>query len=185
MKINSLSLEGVRLIVPEVFDDDRGYFFEIWSARRYAGASVTENFVQDNVSKSVSGVLRGLHYQYPNCQAKLVHVLQGEVFDVVVDIRRGSPTFARWVGVRLSDKNKFQLFIPAGFAHGFCTLSETAIFCYKCSDYYDPESERGIHWKDEAIGINWPVTLPILSKKDQAHKKLGELSVQVLPAFSQ
>ena len=143
------------------------------------GVEVT--FVQDNLSFSHQGVLRGLHYQYPNEQAKLVQVLHGEVFDVAVDIRRHSPTYRRWFGIRLSDQTKTQLFIPAGFAHGFCVISQSALFAYKCSDYYTPEAERGIFWADPDLGIEWPVAEPRLSPKDAAYPLLREMPYDHLP----
>ena len=167
---------GLRLVEPAVFRDDRGHFLETYQKDRYRGElGIKLQFVQDNLSFSHHGVLRGLHYQYPFEQAKLVQVLHGEVYDVAVDIRRHSPTYRRWFGIRLSDRTRTQLFIPAGFAHGFCVISETALFAYKCSDYYAPEAERGICWSDPDLGIDWPITAPVLSSKDAAYPLLRDV----------
>jgi dTDP-4-dehydrorhamnose 3,5-epimerase len=168
-------LPGVVILEPRVFGDPRGYFFETYNQARYREAGVAETFVQDNLSFSAHGVLRGLHFQNPHAQAKLVSVLQGEVYDVAVDIRVGSPTFGKFVGVILSGENKRQLYIPQGFAHGFCVTSETALFTYKCSDVYAPEHEGGIAWNDPDIGIRWPIDRPNLSAKDQKYPRLKEL----------
>jgi dTDP-4-dehydrorhamnose 3,5-epimerase len=170
MKATPLTIPDVILIEPKVFGDERGYFYESFNQTAFnqvIGYDV--QFVQDNHSKSQKGVLRGLHYQLaPKAQGKLVRVIQGEVFDVAVDIRKDSPTFGQWVGVILSAENKRQLWIPAGFAHGFITLSESAEFLYKTTDYYAPEYERCIAWNDPEIGINWPLDqTPVLSDKDQ------------------
>lgn len=159
-------LPGLLVIEPEVFGDDRGFFLETYEKRRYGDVGISEEFVQDNLSFSRHGVLRGLHFQNPNGQGKLVYVLQGEVFDVAVDIRVGSPTFGRWHGVTLSGENKRQLWVPVGFAHGFCVTGDTALFVYKCTDYYAPQSEVTIRWDDPAIGIDWPLKDPELSEKD-------------------
>lgn len=170
-------LNEVVLIKPSVFEDPRGYFMETYQEKRYEEEyGITCKFVQDNLSFSQKGTLRGLHYQNPNPQAKLVQVIQGEVFDVAVDIRPNSPTFGQWTSTILSDQNKHQLFVPEGFAHGFCVLSETAIFHYKCSKYYSPASEGGILWSDPTININWPIKNPIISKKDQNHPLLAQLT---------
>lgn len=147
---------------------------EVYHQEKFRGGGITESFVQDNHSRSVRGVLRGLHYQLPNPQGKLVRAVEGSVFDVAVDIRRGSPTFGKWVGVELSEENKRQLWIPAGFAHGFCVTSETAEVVYKCTTLYDGPSDRAIRWNDPAIGIEWPVDDPILSAKDAAAPLLSE-----------
>jgi len=181
MNVSETSLPGVLLIEPRVFGDARGCFFEIWRADRYAERGMASDFVQDNFSLSRRGTLRGLHFQEPSAQAKLTSVLHGAVFDVAVDIRRGSPTFGRWYGVELSDANRLQLFIPAGFAHGFCVLSEAAHFHYKCSTYYRPEHEQAIRWNDPDIGIAWPIADPILSSKDAVAPLLGQ--VPRLPAY--
>jgi dTDP-4-dehydrorhamnose 3,5-epimerase len=156
------------LVQPQFHADARGYFTETFHAERYAQAGIPGPFVQDNLSFSQQGVLRGLHYQWPGPQGKLVYVLQGEVFDVAVDIRRGSPSFGRWVGVTLSAENHHQLWIPPGFAHGFCVTSDTALVAYKCTEYYAPENEHSIRWDDADIGIAWPVSAPLLSGKDAA-----------------
>lgn len=170
MKATPLKIPDVVLIEPKVFGDERGYFFESFNQAEFNQAIGYEvRFVQDNHSKSQKGVLRGLHYQLPpKAQGKLVRVIQGEVFDVALDIRKESPTFGKWVGEILSADNKHQLWIPEGFAHGFITLSETAEFLYKTTDYYAPEYERCIAWNDPDIGINWPLNQPpVLSGKDQ------------------
>ena len=167
MKVSELELPGVILVEPKVFEDDRGFFMETYHAERYAEYGMQGKFVQDNHSKSVKGTLRGLHYQLGHPQGKLVRVTQGEVFDVAVDVRRGSPHFGKWVGVTLSAENKRQFYIPEGFAHGFCVMSETAEFLYKCTDYYAPDEERGIIWNDPDISIDWPVKAPLLSEKDK------------------
>ena len=177
MKATPLTIPEVVLLEPKVFGDDRGYFYESFNQQAFNQAiGYPVQFVQDNHSKSQQGVLRGLHYQLaPRAQGKLVRVVQGEVFDVAVDIRRNSPSFGQWVGVILSGENKQQLWIPAGFAHGFVTLSETAEFLYKTTDYYAPEAERCILWNDSSININWPITgQPLLSGKDSAGKPLSQ-----------
>lgn len=180
MKLLETTLPGVLLIEPDVFGDSRGYFMETWNRQRYAEAGLDLNFVQDNVSFSAYGVLRGLHFQNPNSQGKLVQVLMGEVFDVAVDIRVGSPTFGKWVGVTISDKNKRQFYIPEGFAHGFCVTSETALFTYKCTDFYNPSAEGGIRWDDPEIGIDWPNRNPSLSEKDKKYPFLKDILAQRL-----
>jgi len=177
------AIPGVVILEPKVFGDARGYFMETFSASRYEQVGVVGPFVQDNISFSQKGVLRGLHFQYPHGQAKLVQVMQGEVFDVAVDIRKGSPTFGQWVGAVLSAENHRQFFMPAGFAHGFCVLSETAMFCYKCTDYYAPACEGGIAWNDPDIGIEWPIQNPQLSAKDAAYGRLKEYPSEKLPAY--
>lgn len=169
MKVTDTKIPDVKIIEPAVFEDERGFFFESFNHKKFEEAiGRTVIFVQDNHSKSIKGVLRGLHYQLsPHAQGKLVRVVQGEVYDVAVDIRRSSPTFGQWVGETLSAKNKKQLWIPEGFAHGFLTLSETAEFLYKTTDHYAPECERSIRWDDASIGIEWPTYLtPIVSPKD-------------------
>jgi dTDP-4-dehydrorhamnose 3,5-epimerase len=173
----------VLIIEPDVLDDQRGYFFETYQRQRYANAGINADFVQDNLSFSIKGTLRGLHYQHPHGQAKLVQVIQGEVFDVAVDIRRKSPTFGRWIGQHLSDENKKQIFIPEGFAHGFCVLSETALFHYKCSDFYAPDCEGGIVWSDPDVGIDWPIDSPLVSEKDSKFSCLKDLSEDKLPFY--
>ena len=174
MNVRETGLPGVLVIEPDVFGDERGFFFEAWNRTRYEDAGLPGNFVQDNLSFSSKGVLRGLHFQNPHPQGKLVHVLQGEVFDVAVDIRVGSPTFGRWVGVSLSSENKRQLWVPEGFAHGFVVTSETALFSYKCTDSYHREAETSVLWNDPDIGIDWPLDDPTLSNKDLAAPRLSE-----------
>lgn len=181
MKVTPLELPEVLLLAPRRFDDDRGHFLETWSTARYADAGVGGPFVQDNVSVSQRGVLRGLHFQHPDGQGKLVSVLRGRVFDVAVDVRRGSPTFGRWVGAELSDRDNHQLWVPAGFAHGFQVLSDEAVFAYKCTAPYAPAHERTIRWDDPAIGIRWPGPAPRLSAKDAAAPRLAELPRDHLP----
>ncbi len=170
MKVTPLSIPDVLLIEPQVFGDDRGFFYESFNQNKFEDAVKRKiNFVQDNHSKSVKGVLRGLHYQLtPKAQGKLVRVIQGEVFDVAVDLRQSSPTFGNWVGEILSADNKKQIWIPEGFAHGFLTLSDTAEFLYKTTDFYSPEHEQAIMWNDETIGIDWPTKDVSLSSKDNA-----------------
>ena len=176
MKVIESSIPEVLIIEPRVFGDERGFFYESFNAAAFEAATgLKRNFVQDNHSKSQRGVLRGLHYQIQQPQGKLVHVVAGEVFDVAVDLRRSSPSFGRWTGVRLSAQNQRQLWIPEGFAHGFVVLSETAEFLYKTTDYYAPEHERSLLWNDPEIGIEWPIEqAPQLSAKDMAGKRLSE-----------
>ncbi len=183
MKVISTKLDGVLMLEPRMFGDHRGYFLESYQQLRYAAAGVDVTFVQDNISQSVKNTLRGLHYQHPRGQAKLVQVLQGEIYDVAVDIRHGSPTFGQWVGATLSAENHQQFYIPAGFAHGFCVLSESALFMYKCSAYYAPEDEGGIRWDDPTLGIQWPIRTPILSERDQAMPRLDTIAAQDLPSY--
>jgi dTDP-4-dehydrorhamnose 3,5-epimerase len=182
MKFTDTALKGVVLVEPDVFTDPRGYFLETYHAGRYAEGGIIGPFVQDNFSHSARGTLRGLHYQLKRAQGKLVMALEGRIFDVAVDIRRGSPTFGRWVGLELSGENKRQLYIPPGFAHGFCVLSDTADVLYKCTDIYSPKDERGIIWNDPALAIAWPVSSPLLSDKDRAYKRLSEMDGH-LPLF--
>ncbi|WP_271409665.1 dTDP-4-dehydrorhamnose 3,5-epimerase [Pseudomonas sp. Q1-7] len=170
MNVITTELQDVLILEPRLFGDDRGFFYESFNARTFAEATgVDRDFVQDNHSRSQRGVLRGLHYQLQQAQGKLVRVVQGEVFDVAVDVRRSSPTFGRWVGVHLSAENKRQLWVPEGFAHGFLVLSDYAEFLYKTTDYYAPEHERCIRWDDPDLAIDWPLTeAPQLSAKDKA-----------------
>ena len=180
MEAQRLVVPDVILLTPKVFGDDRGFFFESFNQQKFADATGLEcQFVQDNHSRSQRGVLRGLHYQMaPKAQGKLVRVVQGEVFDVAVDLRKSSPTFGRWVGARLSAENKQQLWIPEGFGHGFVTLTESAEFLYKTTDYYSPEHERCIAWNDPAIGIDWPLdAAPLLSGKDRQGASLSSAEV--------
>lgn len=184
MKTIETNLPGVLIIEPRVFGDSRGFFFETWQQQRYEAAGIIAEFVQDNLSFSTKGVLRGLHYQQPHAQGKLVSVIQGEVFDVAVDIRIGSPTFGQWTGVMLSGDNHRQLWIPEGFAHGFCVLSDTAYFTYKCTDIYTLSAEGGIIWNDSDIGIDWPIKEVSLSDKDKIYPRLKDVSPDRLPKYT-
>lgn len=176
MKVAQTDIDGVVIIEPKVFGDDRGFFLETFHADRYSElAGNNLPFVQDNHSRSTKGVLRGLHFQKTKQQGKLVQVVRGEVFDVAVDIRKSSPSFGKWVGVILSEENKKQIWIPPGLAHGFVTLSERADFEYKCTDYYDPGDEECLIWNDPHVAINWPVKAPLLSDKDLSGKSFKEL----------
>jgi dTDP-4-dehydrorhamnose 3,5-epimerase len=174
-------LKGLTIIEPAVFGDERGYFMETWRADEFADAGLPVHFVQDNQSKSGKGVLRGLHFQKKNPQGKLVRVIFGEVFDVAVNLRKGSATFGKWYGVTLSAENKKQFYVPEGFAHGFLVLSETAEFVYKCTRFYDPHDEGGIAWDDPGIGIQWPLAglEPLLSEKDKNWPSLADLSLKI------
>jgi dTDP-4-dehydrorhamnose 3,5-epimerase len=183
MNVIETIIPDVLIIEPDVFGDNRGFFMEIWNKNRYANAGIDVKFVQDNLSSSKKGVLRGLHFQNPNSQGKLVYVLKGEVFDVAIDIRVGSPYFGQWFGITLSDQNRRQLYIPEGFAHGFCVLTDTVLFAYKCTDLYNPHAEAGIRWDDPDIGIEWPITNPILSKKDTMYPGLREIDEELLPRY--
>lgn len=183
MNVRKSSLPEVLIIEPRVFGDSRGYFLETWSQRRYGEHGIPEHFVQDNVSKSRHRVVRGLHLQHPGGQGKLVSVHYGAVYDVAVDVRVGSPTFGRWFGQELTEENHLQLYIPPGFAHGFCVLSETALFAYKCTAPYAPEHELGIAYDDPDIGIEWPVTEPIVSERDQRNPRLGAVERSRLPQY--
>ncbi|MBN1796363.1 MAG: dTDP-4-dehydrorhamnose 3,5-epimerase [Sedimentisphaerales bacterium] len=176
-------VQGVLIFEPDVFGDHRGWFEETYSRKRYAESGLDFEFVQDNVSFSQKGTLRGLHFQNPNAQAKLVQVLAGEVFDAAVDVRIGSPTFGKWTGLILSGDNHKQMYIPKGFAHGYCVLSEAAIFSYKCDEYYSPEDELGIIYNDPDIGIEWPVSEAILSQKDSAYSRLKDIPQDKLPRY--
>ena len=174
MQVSKTPIDGLLIIEPKIFADPRGMFYEVYSENRYEEHGIP-CFVQDNHSVSKKGVLRGLHYQVNPGQGKLVRVTRGEVFDVAVDIRKQSPTYGKWWGLSLSETNNFQLYIPIGFAHGFCVLSESAEVLYKCSDYYSPENERGILWNDPDLAIDWPVKDPILSEKDAVYPLFREL----------
>lgn len=180
MQVINCELAGLLLIVPDVYTDARGYFMETWNQKRYAAHGLGAPFVQDNLSFSRRGVLRGLHFQNPTPQGKLIAILQGEVFDVAVDLRRSSPTFKRWQGFILSSENKHQLFIPPGFAHGFVVLSETALCSYKCTNSYSQKDELTVRWDDPEIGINWPVQNPILSHKDATAPLLRDIPLDRL-----
>lgn len=181
MEVSPTSLPEVLLIKPRIFGDERGFFFESWKQDRYREHGLPSEFVQDNISRSTKGTVRGLHFQEPKAQGKLVTVLHGRVFDVAVDVRKGSPCFGQWTGVELSGDNHHQLWVPAGFAHAFCVISESADFFYKCTELYSPETERAIRYDDPAIGIDWPVETPILSYKDAAAPLLAD--APVLPLY--
>lgn len=181
MKSSETSLPGVVRIVPTVHRDQRGTFLEVWNEERYSRHGIPSRFVQDNVSTSRYGVLRGLHFQHPEGQGKLVSVLRGRVFDVVVDVRSDSASFGRWLGFELSDENGHQLYVPPGFAHGFVAISEVAIFAYKCTAPYRQESEKVVRWNDPDIGIQWPLERPLLSPKDESAPRLGEIPAASLP----
>ncbi len=184
MKIDSTNLEGVLHIKPKVFGDARGFFLETYNKERYMDAGFPNvDFVQDNHSRSGKDVLRGLHFQINNPQGKLVQVVTGSVFDVAVDIRVGSPTFGQWYGSVLSEENHHQLWIPPQFAHGFCVLSESADFLYKCTDYYRPDDESGLLWSDPKVAIEWPLKEPLLSAKDQALPCLSDIDTSLLPDY--
>jgi dTDP-4-dehydrorhamnose 3,5-epimerase len=175
MQIEKTSLPGVLLITPRVFTDPRGFFFESYNQQKFRANGIDTVFVQDNHSKSARGTLRGLHFQLPPAaQVKLVRVVRGAIWDVVVDIRVGSPTFGQWFGVELSAENFRQIYIPIGFAHGFCVLSDEAEVLYKTSDFYSPSHERGIIWNDPALNVGWPVTEPLLSQRDQCAGSLAD-----------
>lgn len=183
MNIKETKLAGVLILEPKVFTDDRGYFLETWNSTRYEQAGITGPFVQDNISFSKKGILRGLHFQHPQSQGKLIQVLSGEVVDVVVDIRAGSPTYGQWIGEILSESNHRQMYVPPGFAHGYCVTSEAALFSYKCTDFYNPATEHGIIWNDPDIGIEWPIAQPVLSTKDGVYPRLKDLRPENLPQF--
>lgn len=181
IQVTTCDIEGIYIIEPEVRGDNRGYFMETYHEEAYRQVGITATFVQDNQSMSTKGVLRGLHYQKKYPQAKLLRVIKGEVFDVAVDIRKGSKTFGQWFGVILSAENHKQLYIPEGFAHGFLVLSDTAEFAYKCSDFYHPNDQAGLKWNDPAIGVEWPIPEgmePILSEQDQNWKGLKDTNFE-------
>ena len=182
--ITATAIPDVLLIQPDVFRDSRGFFQETFQVKKYEALGLKKPFVQDNHSRSALDILRGLHYQLNFPQAKLISVLRGEIFDVAVDIRRGSPWFGRWVGEVLSDKNNRQIFIPEGFAHGFCVLSDTVDLFYKCTDLYHPEDDRGINWADDSVGIAWPRSGPFLtSDKDGRLPFLKDVKPELLPLY--
>lgn len=183
MKVVETRLPGCVVIEPAVFGDERGFFYESYNAEKYRAVGLDLNFVQANVSRSAKGVLRGLHYQWPNPQGKLVSVLEGEVYDVAVDIRRGSPTFGQWAAVMLSAENKRHFWIPEGFAHGFAVLSEFATFSYQCTNLYDAKADAGVRWNDPALGIDWPVAEPQLSGKDEKAPLLADVAPERLPVY--
>jgi len=183
MDIMETEIPGLKIIQPKIFGDPRGFFFESYNAERYAALGISNKFVQDNVSFSTQGILRGLHFQNPGSQGKLVSVLQGEVFDVAVDVRQGSPTFGKWFGLYLNSETKQQFWVPEGFAHGFVVTSPTAMFCYKCDSYYQPQSEFSLQWNDPDLGVSWPVEQPTLSTKDQKAKRLRDFQSNELPVY--
>ena len=180
MNVAPTGLPGVMIVEPRLFEDRRGLFFESYHAERYARAGLPELFVQENHSRSIPGTVRGLHYQLRHPQGKLIRVVRGMIWDVAVDIRRGSPTFRRWISVELSADNRRQLYIPPGFAHGFCVPEEDSEVVYMCTAFYVPEDERGVLWNDRVLNITWPVSHPVLSPKDQA---FPELSAAELPPY--
>jgi dTDP-4-dehydrorhamnose 3,5-epimerase len=180
MKITNSRIPEVKIIEPQIFGDNRGYFLESYRTDKFNDAGIDIDFLQDNISKSSKNTLRGLHYQKESPQAKLVKCISGTILDVAVDVRRNSKTFGQYVAIQLSEKNHKQMFIPEGFAHGFSVLSDSAIVCYKCSSYYHKESERGIRWDDPQIRINWGIDRPILSEKDRNQPLLESLTKQDL-----
>lgn len=175
MNVTRCDIAGLLIIEPKVFGDARGFFLETWNEQRYREVGLDLHFVQDNLSSSRRGTLRGLHYQNPKAQGKLVWVIEGEVFDVAVDLRRCSPTFGRWHGLNLSGKNRLQFYVPRGFAHGFAVLSETAVFAYKCTELYSPKDELTLSWNDPDVGVKWPFHDPVLSEKDKKGVRLKDL----------
>lgn len=179
MRVSATPLDGLLVIETKLWRDARGAFVETYHRQRYQDAGIAATFVQDNFSWSQVHVLRGLHYQLSRPQGKLVMVVEGRVFDVAVDIRKGSPTFGQWHGVELSAENGLQLYIPPGYAHGFCVLSEQAGFLYRCTDYYTPSDERGIQWNDPQLAIRWPSATPLVSPKDQNYKTLAEMQAEL------
>lgn len=181
MKRIETGIPGVVVVEPEVHGDERGFFMELWNAARFREAGLPERFVQSNLSRSGAGVIRGLHFQYPNPQGKLVAVLEGRIFDVAVDIRHDSPTFRRWVGVELSAKNHRQLYVPEGFAHGFCVLGDGAMISYLCTALYDAETDAAVAWDDPDIGIEWPREPSQLSRRDRGAPRLRDLAPEDLP----
>lgn len=184
MKITNTKLPDILIVEPDVYEDERGYFLETWNAKKYSEQGLSQSFVQDNRSRSGSGVLRGLHYQLKHPQGKLVGVTSGKVYDVAVDIRIGSPTVGQWVGVELSDENHKQLYIPPGFAHGFFVMSKSADFVYKCTDFYAPGDEYGIIWNDPDLGIEWPSDKATVSEKDASSPSFKEMMEQgMLPEY--
>lgn len=176
-------LPGIILIKPVVFQDTRGFFMETFHQEKYREGGIDRIFVQDNFSRSQKDTLRGLHYQLRYPQGKLIYTLRGKIFDVVADIRQGSPTFGKWEGFILSEGNRQQLYIPEGYAHGFCVLSETADVVYKCTDFYAPNDDFGVLWSDPTIGIDWPVKEPLLSEKDTKYPALDDMPEENLPVF--
>ena len=183
MEVVDLAIPDVKLIKPRAFPDERGFFLQGYHEQQYREAGIEMSFVQDNHSRSSRGVLRGLHYQLEHAQDKLITVVRGKIYDVVVDIRRGSPTFGKWVGEILSDENHHQMYVPKGFAHGFCVMSEEVDLLYKCSDFYAPGDEYGILWADPEIGVEWPSMEMLLSEKDQKLPLLSDVAQSNLPGY--
>lgn len=183
MDVIETKIPDVFVVEPKVFGDERGFFMETWNEARYREAGLPFSFVQDNLSFSQHGVLRGLHFQNPNQQGKLVYVLAGEVFDVAVDIRVGSPHFGEWTGAILSAENKRQFYIPEGFAHGFVVTGDSTLFAYKCTNWYDGQAEGSLFWNDPKIGIEWPIEEPTLSEKDRNAPLLSEIPEKILPRY--
>ena len=183
MKVSPTKLPDVLVIELATYQDARGYFMETYQQQRYADAGIVGHFCQDNLSFSVRNTLRGLHFQSPQAQAKLVQVIAGAIFDVAVDVRIGSPTFGQWDGVTLSRANKRQVYVPQGFAHGFCVLSESAYVHYKCSDFYAPQAEGGVHYADPDLAIQWPLSEPLLSDKDSRFPLLKDIAPENLPVY--
>lgn len=183
MNVTHLALPGALLIAPRRFPDHRGVFWESWNDERYREAGIPGPFVQDNAAVSVAGVIRGLHYQWPNPQGKLVQVVEGSVVDVIVDLRRGSPTFGEWLAETLDADSGRQLWVPEGFAHGYAVTSPRAVLLYKCTRAYDPSADRAVRYNDPTLGVEWPVTDPILSEKDRAAPLLADVSAETLPTF--
>lgn len=183
MRVVPTELPGVLIVEPKIFADARGFFVETWQRERYAAFGMPSEWVQDNISSSTRGVLRGLHYQFPQPQAKLVYVIEGEILDVAMDIRRGSPTFGRSVAVTLNSREKRQVYLPAGFAHGFAVTSPTATIGYKCSTPYVAEHDRGVRWNDPDLQIAWPITEPVLSEKDSRLPRLCDIPAELLPPY--
>ncbi|EOB2820172.1 dTDP-4-dehydrorhamnose 3,5-epimerase [Vibrio vulnificus] len=184
MKIIETKIKDLLIIVPKVFGDDRGFFYETFQAERYKKAGIKESFVQDNRSRSNKGVLRGLHFQKSKPQGKLVSVTSGEVFDVAVDLRPNSETFGQHESIILTGQNKLQFYVPPGFAHGFCVLSDTADFQYKCTDYYDPADESGLLWSDPDLDIDWPILEPLLSEKDMYQPTFSEIKTKLINGWT-
>ena len=185
MNIIKTKIKDLLIIEPKVFGDDRGFFYETFQAERYKAAGIDADFVQDNRSRSGQGVLRGLHFQKTKPQGKLVTVTDGEVFDVAVDLRPGSETFGQHEAIILTGQNKLQFYVPPGFAHGFCVLSDTADFQYKCTDYYDPSDESGLLWNDPSLQIQWPLSNPLLSDKDMIQPTLDAIKDKLINGWGQ
>ena len=184
MKLIETGIPGLVVVEPEVYGDSRGFFMETWNSDRYGACGLPDRFVQSNISRSAAGVIRGLHYQHPCAQGKLVSVLEGRVYDVAVDIRSDSPTFRQWAGVELSASNHRQLYVPEGFAHGFCVLGESALLSYLCTTQFNAEYDAAIAWNDPDIGIEWPIEHQSLSERDRKAPRLRDVPVDCLPHFA-